>query len=121
MSACATIINDKTISVPINTKPSGANIAIIDYATAPSLPPVINILTKTSPTVLKLKRGYSYEIIVSKEGYYPVREVLEQSIEWTYWLNIPFIWGLIVDIANKRAIGLQPKHVLINLKRKTGN
>ena len=105
--ACATIMNEEMVSVPVYTTPSGANLTI-------------NGMEYTSPATIQAPRGKGdFKLHIEKEGYKPVDILLTQSCDGWLWGNIVFggLIGLAVDFISGDAYDLEPEVVSKELQK----
>lgn len=85
-SGCATIIDGNKQAIAITSEPSGAIAQVGSYRI-------------TTPGQVTLKRGKSYAVTCSKEGYETATSKIRCSIAPWFWANILLggIPGMIVD------------------------
>jgi len=99
LSGCATIMNGKTVAVPVTTYPPGAVAMVngVKYAT---------------PAIVKVPRGQGdFKLYLLKEGYQPIYLELKESL--SIWLlgNLFFLPGVAVDFISSKAYSITPDRI----------
>lgn len=114
-SGCATIVGDSTQLVPINSTPSGAEIAITDETGSV----VFKGVTPASATLHKSDGSYwggkTYNVVVSKPGYHAQTIPLKASAN-VWYIGGNFIFGgligwFVVDPLNGKMYTLSPQAI----------
>jgi hypothetical protein len=123
VSACASILGDKTHLMNINSNPSAANVTITDEKGSA----IFTGQTPTNVTLQKSDGSYwgkkSYIVNVSKDGYATQTIPVTASANgWYIGGNIIFgglIGWFIVDPLNGAMYNLSPEHISTSLGDKT--
>ncbi len=106
LTSCATIFDDDTSSVVINSDPTGAVIKVDGYEMG------------TTPATLNLDSGSSHTVEISKDGYKTSTVTLQKSIKWGWQVLDLFTTGLIgnaVDLLNPNGYALKPDQIYMTL------
>ncbi len=107
LSGCATIVNDDTMPLSVKSWPSGADV-------------YVNGSQYKTPATVYLKRGdRDVYLRIKKEGYVPVLQKMETSLDEVMWGNVFFggLIGLFVDIASNKGYDYEPNEVYVFLKK----
>ncbi len=125
ISGCATIVGDKTQTIPISSTPSDANILITDENGTQ----VFKGLTPTSVSLNKSDGSYwgkkSFTVKISKAGYESqVIPITASANGWYIGGNLIFggiIGWFIVDPLNGSMYTLSPEQITSGLGEKTAH
>jgi len=120
LTACATIMGDKTQIIGLRSEPSGAHVTITDETGT-------NIFAGATPTSITLAKsdgsyfgGKAYNVIISKSGYKPITVLLSTHANgWYIGGNLVFgglIGWLIVDPFTGAMYTIKPDAVNAQLK-----
>lgn len=103
--ACATIVRERYLKVPINTLPTTATVTVTETGEKVTTPGVLTFDNKNL--------AEKYTINIEKEGYKPASITLHRSMDGWLWGDIVFggIIGLIVDFATGYAYDLDPEKI----------
>lgn len=108
LSACATIMNEGYVKVPVQTNPGDATIKVEGRV-------------YTSPAVVQITRGKKDVVLtVEKEGYKTEKVRFERTLDGWYWgnfilfpISIPI--GVPIDFGSGRAYKVKPDSVSFQL------
>lgn len=110
LSGCATIVNDDHEFMPVLSAPKGATVEATGTGQ-----------TCVTPCRLRLRRGTSYTIRVSKEGYESKQFLIDGS-SWDamLWGNILLspLLGVGLDFITNKAYDFEPEVVKAELRAK---
>lgn len=106
-SGCATIMDGDKQTISIISEPSGATAQVDSHKI-------------TTPGQITLKRGKSYTVTFSKEGYETTTSKIRCTIAPWFWGNLLLggIPGMIVDGVTGAYGQLSPETVHVKLRRK---
>lgn len=103
--ACATIVRERYLKVPINTLPTTATVTVTETGEKVTTPGVLTFDNKNL--------AEKYTINIEKEGYKSASITLGRSLDGWLWGDIAFggLIGLIVDFATGYAYDLDPEKI----------
>ena len=98
-AGCASTLNPGYWEfVPVTTTPPGAKLVIFGAV-------------YTSPATVWVPRGQGdYKLTIEKEGYKPGYVFLRQSLDASFFYNVPIV-GHIIDLQTRAAYDLEPEVV----------
>lgn len=106
LTSCATLFDDDTSGIVINSDPAGAVVKVDGYP-----------MGKT-PVALNLDSGTSHTVEISKEGYRSEFVTLKKSVKWGWQVldvvTTGFV-GNIVDLVSPNGYKLKPEKVFVSL------
>lgn len=107
-SACATLIHGSHQTIPMTSDPLGAqlNVGGSQYIT---------------PADVSLARDQEYQVIVTKPGYETQTAQIHSSFSAVTFVDLIFIIGWAVDLADGAAYSLEPETLELHLQPKVAS
>ncbi len=106
LTSCATMFDDDTSAIIVNSEPSGAIVRVDGYPMG------------TTPTTLILENDSTHVIEFSKEGYVTESARVKKSVRWGWQVLDIFTTGIIgniIDLTNGKGYKLTPDKINMTL------
>ncbi len=111
LTSCATIFKGSSKQIPINSTPSNASIVIKNSNG-------LQVFNGITPSTVTLKKGQSYNVVISMSGYRTETLLINQQFEPLFLGNLICggIIGIIIDLLTGAYMDLTPASLYVNLE-----